>query len=80
MCYYGANGNKYPSDWSEGGGFKQDDVVEIDVDRSTSTIKYLVNGVLQATQTNNMLNDSSRVFMPYVQMVNTNDSVEWLLD
>ena len=54
--------------------------MEVDVNRSTSTIKYLVNGTLKATQTNNMLADSSRVFMPYIEMYNTNDAVEWLLD
>ena len=79
MCYYGNNGYKYPSGGSEGGGFKQGDVLEVDVNRSTSTIKYIINGVLKATQTHNMLADNSRVFMPYFEMYNTNDIIEWLI-
>ena len=79
MCYYGANGSKYPSWTKEGSGFKQGDVVEVDVDRSTNTVKYIVNGELQATQTNYMLAGSSRVFMPFVEVCNTNDTVEWLM-
>ena len=79
MCYYGHNGGKYPSEGIEGDGFKQGDVVEVDVDRASSTIKYIINGALKATQKNNMLEDSSRVFMPYVEMWNTNDMVEWLI-
>ena len=58
MCYYGYNGYKYPSGGYEGGGFRQGDVVEVDVNRSTSTVKYIINGVLKATEKNNMLNDS----------------------
>ena len=80
MCYYGYDGGKLPSEGIEGDGFKQGDVVEVDVNRSTSTIKYIINGVLKATHTDNMLSDSSRVFMPYVEMGNTNDAVEWLTD
>lgn len=80
MCYYGCSGYKYPSCGVEGDGFKQGDVVEVDVNRTTSTIKYIVNGVLKATDAHGMLNDSSRVFMPYVEIYNTNDAVEWLLD
>lgn len=80
MCYYGSGGSKYPSGGSEGNGFKQGDIVEVDVIRANSTIKYTINGVLKATDTNNMLADNSRVFMPYVEMHNTNDTVEWLID
>ena len=54
--------------------------MEVDVNRSTTLIRYLVNGVLKATQSNKMLADSTRVFMPYVEMGNTNDMVEWLLE
>lgn len=46
MCYYGANGAKYPSSATEGTGFKTGDIVEIDVNRTTKTIKYIVNGKL----------------------------------
>ena len=78
MSYYGAGGSKYPGGVNEGNGFKQGDIVEVDVNRSTNTIKYLINGILKATQSNNMLADSTRVFMPFVDLFNTNDTVEWL--
>lgn len=54
--------------------------MEVNVDRSTNTVKYSVNGVLQATHTNKMLNDSARVFMPHVEMYSTNDMVELVAD
>ena len=80
MCYYGAVGGKYPSGGFEGNGFKEGDVVEVNVNRPNNTLKYIINGILKATDTNNMLNDSSRMFMPYVEMYNINDTVEWLMD
>ena len=64
---------------SEGRGFSEGDVVEVDANRATSTIKYIINGVTKATSNNNMLADTSRVFMAFVEMANTGDIVEWLL-
>ena len=49
MCYDGAYGYKFPSGGNEGGGFKQGDVVEVDVNRSTNTVKYIINKTLKAT-------------------------------
>lgn len=46
MCYSAYDNRKYPSGSSEGNGFKTGDMVEIDVDRNTKTIKYIVNGKL----------------------------------
>ena len=46
MCYYGRDGYKYPNDGTEGSGFKQGDVMEVEVDRTTRTIKYIVNGAV----------------------------------
>lgn len=68
MCYYGYNGIKYPNADPEGKGFKQGDVVEVDVNRATKTIKYSFSGSVKATHANNMLADSSRIFMPFVEM------------
>ena len=48
MCYDGY-GLKWPSGLFEGSGFIDDDVVTVDVDRSTNTIKFSVNGVLKAS-------------------------------
>ena len=79
MCYQGSNGWKYPVGGHEGDGFKQGDVVEVDVSRYTNTVKYTINGVLKATHTHNMLADSSRILMPYVEMRSFSDSVEWLM-
>lgn len=76
MCYYGYNGYKYPGGGSEGEGFKQGDIVEADVNRANNTIKYSVNETLRATQTNQILGDSSRIFMPFIDMYRNNDIVE----
>ncbi len=80
MCYYGYNGYKYPSGCHEGGGFKQGDIVEVDINRATSTIKYSVNGTVKATHPHNMLAQNNRVFMSCVEMYSTNDAVEWLME
>ena len=80
MCYFGYGGYKYPNGGNEGGGFRQGDVVEVDINRATSTIKYSVNGTVKATHTHDMLADNNRVFMPYVEIANTNDAVEWVMN
>lgn len=80
MCYYGYDGSKTTSDIKEGEGFRQGDVVEVDINRTASTIKYSVNGTVKATDTHEMLADINRVFMPFVEMYNTNDTVEWLME
>ena len=80
MCYYGYDGSKSPSKDKEGGGFKQGDIFEVGINRATSTIKYSVNGTVNAIHTHDVLSDNSRVFMPYVEMHNTNDAVEWLMN
>lgn len=81
MCYYGSgDGYKYPGSIEGGGGFRQGDIVEVEVNRANATIKYSVKGKLKATHTHKMLMDNSRVFMPYVEMWVTNDIVEWLME
>lgn len=82
MCYHGYNGRKYPNEVNEGqgGGFKEGDIVEVDVDRASSTIRYSVNRIVRATHTHEMLADNSRVFMPFVDMYNTDDIVEWVIE
>lgn len=79
MCYYAINSEKNPGGGTEGNGFKEDDIVEVDVNRQTHTLKYIVNGVLEATHSHLMLADTSRIFMPFVEMRDKNDTVEWLL-
>lgn len=79
MCYFSYDGRKFPEQANEGGGFKQDDIVEVEVNRSANTVKYFVNEVHKATQTKAILADSSRIFMPFVLLYYTNDAVEWML-
>lgn len=52
MCYFGWKGSKWPENVVEGDGFKQGDVVEVEVDRIGKVIKYSVNSTLKATHTN----------------------------
>ena len=80
MCYFGYNGSKYPKAGYEGRGFKEGDVVEVQVDRMAKLVQYFVNDVLQATQANKMLGEPTSVFMPFVEMFRTDDEVEWLID
>lgn len=75
MCYYGDDCKKYPQKMKEGEGFKQDDIVEVEVNRFTKTVRYTVNGIVQASQKNEMLGDNTRVFMAFVELHDTNDSV-----
>lgn len=77
MCYYGFKGCKWPEKAYEGDGFRQGDVVEVNVDRRFLTIKYLVNGFLKATQSNQKLADVTRIFVPYAELFCANDAVEW---
>ena len=65
---------------NEGGGFDKDDVVKVEVNRSTRTVKYMVNGFLKATQNNSMLADISKLFMPYVEMYDAGDAVKFMVD
>lgn len=52
MCYHSYDGSKYPGKIREGNGFDQGDVVEVVVNRSIKSVKYLVNNVLKAEQRN----------------------------
>lgn len=50
FCYYGYNSEKCPGNTFEGSGFKKGDIVEVDVDRENKSVKYLINGIVQARQ------------------------------
>ncbi len=78
MCYF-SNGQQYPEFIKEGDGFKQGDIVSVEVDRSAKTVKYFINNIHKVTQKNEILGDINRVFMPFVEMIWKSDSVEWLL-
>lgn len=65
ICYWG-HGNKWPENKKEGDGFKIGDVVEVNIDRATRIVKYLVNGVLQASQRNEMFAGADRIYVLYM--------------
>ncbi len=52
MCYYSIYAQKNPGGGTEGDGFKQGDIVEVNLNRATSTVKYIVNGIIKATHIN----------------------------
>ena len=72
MCYF-SRGFKYPDQYKDGDGFKEGDVVGVSVNRAACTVKYSINGVFKVSQKNQMLADPNRVFVPYLQMSDTND-------
>ncbi len=82
MCYYGHDASLYPSLplglRKTGSGFKAGDIVKVEVDREESSVRYSVNGVINAVQTNYMLANKSSIFMPFVEMRFAGDSVEWI--
>ena len=80
IWYIGSNGTEYPEKMNEERGFDKDDVVKVEVTRSTRTVKYMVNGFLKATQNNSMLADINKLFMPYVEMYDAGDAVRFMVD
>lgn len=73
MSYSAINSVLNPGSESQGAGFKEGDVVEVDVNRLTRTVRYIINGVVEALHSHYMLADSSRIFMPFVEMRDKND-------
>lgn len=53
--------------------------MEVSVDRVSCIVTYKVNGVLNAVHCNQILSDAARVFVPFVEMHEKNDEVEWVL-
>ena len=52
--------------------------MEVEVNRKDQVVLYRVNGKLEAFHCNKILGESSRVFMPYVEMYNIHDVLEWV--
>lgn len=82
MCYHGFE-YKYPEDKQDGDGFKTGDIVTMEVDRFVQEVKYSVNmpnlyNVLRMSRKNKMRADSNRVFVPFVEIHETEDTVELL--
>lgn len=66
VCYYGCNGYKYGQATTEGAGFSESEVVEINVNLAAKLIKWSVAGTQRASCSLELLGDQSRVFMPFV--------------
>ena len=49
--------------------------MQVEFDNSKKTVKYVINGVLVATQASPLLMCHPMLF---ILMLNTNDAVEWL--
>ena len=77
VAYYCQNGYKYPNMGNEGAAINQGDVVDANVELRNSVIKIVVNGAARATLTHAMLADQTRIFVPYVDMSNSGDIIEW---
>lgn len=54
------------------------DIVEVQVDRASNKVRYLVNGIFQAEQINSMLTEREGVFVPFVGFYHQGDTVEWI--
>ena len=48
------------------------------VNLSASKVTWTVNGVLKATSTMDILKNKNYLFVPYIEMDNSGDSIEWL--
>jgi bifunctional DNA-binding transcriptional regulator/antitoxin component of YhaV-PrlF toxin-antitoxin module len=66
---------KFPENKREGPGIKQSDVIEVIVNRRKSDITYIINGIKSVRQKNENLRDDTKVFMPYVELYNTKDTI-----
>ena len=55
------------------------ETVEVIVYRRSKTIKWMVNNEQRASYTHEMLGEQNRKFMPYVEMENIGDTIEYSL-
>lgn len=77
VAYYCQNGYRYPNMGNEGAAINQGDVVDVNVELRNNVIKIVVNGTARATLTHALLGDATRIFVPYVDMSNNGDIIEW---
>ena len=61
----------------QGGGFGRGDIVETAVDLKNGKVSWKVNGTLQASLVNEHLQTESGAVVPYLQMCDNGDIVEW---
>lgn len=55
------------------------DIVEIKVDRKKNTIRWLLNNEEKASFVHAMLGEKDRKFMPFVEIFDEGDTIEWIL-
>lgn len=78
VCYYGANGFRCPNGQIEGTGLEEKEIVQVIVNLSEKSIRWLVNGYERSSFKHEILGDASRKFYPYFELKNQYDSVEWM--
>ena len=49
ICYYGVNGQKWPSKQIEGSGFSQGETVQVVVNLAAKKVQWIVEGTQRAT-------------------------------
>lgn len=79
VCYNAKAGNKWPGAVNEGSGVGVGETVEVRVDRKNSTIGWYVNNEQRARHESKMLGEKNRVFVPFVEMYEVGDIIEWSL-
>ena len=86
VCYYGRTGRLRYGDndgkyrWkSEGNGFFDNEVVTVEVNLIAGNIKWLINNKLKTSINLMMLEDENREFVPYIELEDRGDMVEWFI-
>lgn len=75
--FFGA-GPKYPGNIAEGKAWGVGDLVEVVVNIPDRSLTCNVNGVYSAKWKDvQALADASRTFMPYIELNDQNDCIEW---
>ena len=77
IAYMGI-GRKYPSLKSEGEGFRAGEVLEMIVNPSKRKVEWRVDGNIRATQFSHLIKEENRYFVPFMEMANSGDMIEWI--
>ena len=77
-CYNGSNGYVYGPNNTQNSGFRASEDVIMIVNLASAKVSWTVNGAVRATSTVNVLKNKNHIYVPYVEMYNSGDAVEWL--
>ena len=78
ICYIAHNGYIYPNNIkSNGGALKVGETVSVSVNRKEGSIVWAVGDSVKHSCKCEMLSDQTRTIMPYIEMYNSGDIVEW---